>query len=217
MRNFLLIRAKKVNIYAPINAMKKIFLTLLFGLMTSEYAGAIILIPLPNLGFPPGIGKIRDALEKSTDTKALATVGEDKTFGARQWAYGQASGKITQADADALALSRCEAGLKNLKGQVAGGQPLYDFGNNKCELYKFRNVTLNLPDLAPAPPPPPAAVPPAALTAEPPPPPAAAPPVETKIKVDIVQKMRDLDSLLKQGLINQDDYDRKKTQLLGEM
>ena len=50
-------------------------------LVASSYASAIIIIPIPNLAFPDVIGKTRDALEKSTDTKALATVGEDKLFG----------------------------------------------------------------------------------------------------------------------------------------
>jgi len=199
-----------------------VFLTVLFITHESQ---AIIIIPIPNLGFPPALGKIRDALEKSTDTKALATVGEDKTFGARQWVWGQATGKMTQADADADAMRKCEVQLERVKSQTAGGQPLYDFGTKHCELYKFANVTLNLP--SPLAPPAPA---PAPVTTEPAAPivPTVAPvaadptPIQArtaqenapKVTSEIVQKMRDLDTLYKQNLITKDEFEKKKKQLL---
>ena len=190
---------------------------------TSHYAGAIILIPLPNLAFPDVISKTRDALEKSNDTKALATVGEDKVFGSRQWTWGQVSGKMTQADADAQAISKCEANLRSLKSQAVSGQPLYNFGNKSCELYKFQNVTLNLPDPVLVIPAPVVATPvikqDEPLTASPTVTATQTPSTTTAIKsgTATIQKLQELDSLLKQGLINQDDYNRKKKQFLDEM
>ena len=223
--------------------MKRKFLILATAVLISTECQAIIIIPIPNLGFPPALGKIRDALEKSTDTKALATVGEDKTFGAKTWTWGQSAGKMTQADADAQAMRNCEAALANLKRQTAGGQPLYDFGSKRCELYKFSNVTLNLPDpvAAPAPALAPVAVQPsepvpartstepqaASATPAVPAAPAAADPAPVqspasqqnppKASADIIQKMKDLDTLHKQNLITKDEYERKKQQLLDAM
>lgn len=233
------------------------------ALLVSADAFAIIIIPIPNLAFPAALGKIRDALEKSTETKALATVGEDKIFGSKQWVWGQASGKMTQADADQLALRRCETSLANQKSQMVGGQPLYDFGSKKCELYKFASVTLSLPDAtaqpevtqaagvgASAPPatsvvPAPAPAPSAAAASSPqsvagaaqtpsstpavtPSDPAASAPAAsapaatsqqpaTKASSDIVQKMKDLDTLFKQNLITKDEYEKKKKQLLDAL
>ena len=190
---------------------------------TSHYASAIIIIPIPNLSFPDVIGKTRDALEKSTDTKALATVGEDKLFGSRQWTWGQVSGKMTQADADAQAMSKCEANLRSLKAQVVSGQPLYSFGNKGCELYKFQNVTLNLPDAVLVTPAPVVATPvikqDEPLTASPTIKANQTPSTTTvnESGTATLQKLQNLDNLLKQGLINQDDYNRKKKQFLDEM
>lgn len=221
--------------------MKPAMCACVVALFAAQDCNAIIIIPLPNLGFPPAVEKLRDALEKSTDTKALATVGEDKTFGSRQWTWGYTSGKMTQADANDRALRMCEANLVVQKNQTAGGQPLYNFGSRSCELYKFTNVTLSLPD--PPPPPPPAPVAPAAVStpavSETPPPqapapapasspaPAAAPAPVVPANVppaaipnsagDIVQKMRDLDALYKQNLITKDEYERKKKQLLDTL
>lgn len=236
--------------------MKRAISLCVAALFAAQESNAIIIIPIPNLGFPPPLSKLRDALEKSTDTKALATVGEDKVFGSRQWTWGYSSGKMTQADANDRALRMCEANLVVQKNQTAGGQPLYNFGSNHCELYKFANSTLNLPDPvappapapAPASPPPPPAAPaaqasttasetaPAAAqprapvaSTEPPPsgakpavlgpavaPPATAP-ATSKGAGEIVQKMKDLDALYKQNLISQEEYERKKKQLLDAL
>src|SRR4051812_5755152 len=95
--------------------MRRKFLVLASALWISPQCHAIIIIPIPNLGFPPAISKTRDALEKSTDTKALATAGEDKVFGGRYWVWGQSAGKMTQADADAQAIRQCDANLANAK------------------------------------------------------------------------------------------------------
>ena len=193
---------------------------------TSHYAGAIILIPLPNLAFPDVISKTRDLLEKSNETKAMATVGEDKLFGSRAWAWGRASGKMTQAEADTQALRDCESQLRNLKGQVISGQPLYNFGNKGCELYKFQNVTVSFPDAVPTPPTPTTPVVTAPVVKQDGPSTASStvsatqiPSTTTTIKsgTATMQKLQDLESLLKQGLIDQDDYNRKKKQFLDEM
>ena len=221
---------------------KRAFIIVVLAI-TYQYAIAIIIIPLPNLAFPPVIEKTRDALEKSSETKALATVGEDKYFGSRQWTWGHVSGKMTQVDADEQALHKCEANLAKLKMQAVAGQPLYSFGNKRCELYKFKNVTVSLPDLVPATPAPLLTAPvvnqekssytltePVKLEslAAPPAPSQSssgtlsgnlspAPIDANKSGTSIIQKMNDLDNLLKQGLINQEDYNRKKKQFLDEM
>lgn len=247
--------------------MKRALSVWVAALFAAQQCHAIIIIPIPNLGFPAPLGKLRDALEKSADTKALATVGEDKVFGSRQWTWGYSSGKLTQADANDRAMRMCEANLVVQKNQTAGGQPLYNFGSNRCELYKFANVTLNLPDPVAPPAPPPAAPPPvappaqsptstpgsapapgepvqatpaaeqprapvsapepptaaaiAAKPAAPAPGPAAVPPAAAPATSrgagDIVQKMKDLDALYKQNLITQEEYERKKKQLLDAL
>lgn len=226
--------------------MNRNLLFLAMVLLTSLESHAIIIIPIPNLAFPGALGKIRDAFEKSTDTKALATAGEDKLFGSRQWVWGHASGKMTQSDANDQAMRKCEASLSNAKGQLAGGQSLYNFGSNRCELYKFLNVTLSLPEPtappAPAPVQSPAPAPvvsqlplpvatpmqtePQAFSVTPSAPAAAnSAPVQSqtfqqsqsKGNTDIVQKMKDLDTLFKQSLITQGDYEHKKKQLLDAM
>ncbi len=223
--------------------MRKI--TIFFVLVTASLlCHAIIIIPIPNLAFPGALGKIRDALEKSSDTKALATVGEEKVFGSRYWVWGNVSGKMTQADADDQAMKKCMAGLQTAKSQTVGGQPLYNFGTNTCELYKFLNPSLNLPDpvqptqapVAASTPevernPTPASVPKSADAQDTVPAPKVQPPPlavttgtntvqqssTTKSGSDIVQKMRDLDALYKQNLINQSEYEAKKKQLLDSM
>lgn len=233
--------------------MNKKILIVTVAMLAASQANAIIIIPIPNFAFPPQLSAIRDAFEKSTDTKALATAGEDKVFGSKYWVWGQASGKMTQANADSQAISRCEVSLQNTKARTAGGQPLYNFGSKKCELYSFLNITVNLPDPTPAPiqiaasPSIPAAVTApesaeipnaAALTPVIPSPPTTSPgaqaalnsaPVPTteqtpisrtntaKGSEDIVQKMKNLDSLYKQGLISRDDFEKKKKQFLDAM
>jgi hypothetical protein len=170
----------------------KILIPFMLLIFFGQNVYALIIIPIPNFRFPPIISKTRDALEKSSETKALATVSEDKSFGAKMWAYGDASGSMTQADADSQALRKCENMLQNFKSQTKGGQSLFDFGNNKCELYKFSNVTNNSPEPAPAI--------------------LSAPPAQEN---DIVQKMKSLESLLKENLISQEEFDTKKKQLLN--
>lgn len=112
------------------------FATLLSLITANAYAW-IFFFPIPNLAKPGPLQQIIDALEKSTETRALAFVSEDKTFGSKYWVWGQHTGSITQEEANRTAIAKCEASLRNVKSQAAGGQPLYDFGNKQCELHPF--------------------------------------------------------------------------------
>lgn len=103
------------------------------------------IVPIPNLAKPPQLQSLIDALEKSSDTKAVAYVSEDKLFARKVWVWGHFAGQATQEDANDRALRTCEASLARAKGQTAGGQPLYSFGDKRCELYEFVNKTVNAP------------------------------------------------------------------------
>ena len=93
--------------------------------------------PIPNVSKPAQLQQIIDALEKSIETRALAFVSENKTFSAKQWTWGTYTGYLSQEEANRLALQQCDRNLSTLKGKTAGGQPLYDFGDKKCELHPF--------------------------------------------------------------------------------
>ena len=110
--------------------------TLIALTTTSAYAW-FFFIPIPNVAKPPSLNQIIDGLEKAVQTRALASVAEDKTFGSRYWVWGQQTGDITQEEANRSAIQKCEAALRNAKAQIADGRPLYDFGDNKCELHPF--------------------------------------------------------------------------------
>lgn len=114
------------------------------ALCLSQSANAwFFFVPIPNFAKPAPLNKIIDALEKSEETKAVAYVSENKTFGSKYWVWGEFSGHVTQAEADNMALSRCQANLANAKAQTAGGKPLYDFGAKVCELHSFINKTVS--------------------------------------------------------------------------
>jgi len=102
-----------------------------------------LILPIPNFAKPTQLQSLIDALEKSNETKAVAYVSEAKTFGGKYWVWGHFSGHVLQPEADRIALERCAASLLNAKNQSAGGQPLYDFGDKKCELYEFENKTVS--------------------------------------------------------------------------
>lgn len=95
------------------------------------------IFPIPNLAKPSALQTIIDALEKSSETRALAFVAENKSFGSKFWVWGKHSGEISQEEANQVALEQCERNLRNAKAQSVGGQALYDFGDNKCELHPF--------------------------------------------------------------------------------
>ena len=179
--------------------MKKIILALAATtFFLSEANAFFFILPIPNLSKPAELEKLIDALEKSSDTKAVAYVSEDKTFGAKMWAWGHYAGKDTQEYADSQALRKCENSLASSKSKSAGGQAIYDFGNKKCELHKFNNVTLNLPD------PPPVAQ---KISAQP----------KATEESPTAKKLRELDSILAQSLITKDEYDKKRKEIIDGM
>lgn len=185
------------------------------------------IIPIPNIAKPPVLQKTIDALEKSEETKALAYVSEDKTFGSKYWVWGHFVGKTTQEEANHQALSKCQSSLANAKAQQVGGSTLYDFGNKSCELYEFENKTVarSVSDPQPAGPvtqtaPQTAATP--LPTATPPAAPAAAPSPRPPDKAQSADgstaaKLRELAQLLKEGLITQQEYDEKRKKLLDSL
>lgn len=119
-------------------------IAIISGLLLSPVAHAFFFIlPIPNLAKPAPLNTIIDALEKSDETKAVAYASEDKTFGSKTWVWGHYSGHVTQAEADRIALSRCQSSLANAKAQKAGGKELYDFGTKVCELHNFENKTVS--------------------------------------------------------------------------
>jgi hypothetical protein len=122
--------------------MKKVILLLILSI-TFNYANAILIIPIPSGNMPPNFQKIIDALEKYDGTKSVALVSENKTFNPKFWIMGKYYGDATQEEADSRALASCEASLAKSKAENVAGQPLYDFREKKCELYKFSNVTLS--------------------------------------------------------------------------
>lgn len=112
-------------------------LGILAAVLSVDAHAWFFIFPVPNMRPPAQLQKIVDALEKSSETRALASVSEDKTFGNKSWTWGYHSGLISQEEADRVALERCERSLTNAKAQMAGGQLLYDFGQKKCELWPF--------------------------------------------------------------------------------
>lgn len=150
-------------------------------------------IPMPNLAKPAELQKLIDAYEKSSETKAVAYVSEDKAFGSKQWVWGHKSGMMTQDEANSIAMSTCEASLMKIKSQLAGGKPIYEFGQKRCELYKFANETVMLPKVTPVEPPP-------------------------KVEESpIAKKLRELDGLFNQKLITQEEYETKRKEILSSM
>ena len=179
--------------------MKKILISIFLLFVFQNTYAFFFFVPIPNLAKPPGLQKLIDAYEKSTETKAVAFASEDKTFGAKQWVWGHKSGVLTQEDANNIALRACEASLANMKNQMAGGQPLYDFGQKRCELHKFTNITLLLPPVAPAP--------------------VAATPVETPQVEEsaTAKKLKELESLFNLKLITQEEYEKKRNEILSNL
>lgn len=112
------------------------FASLLFIASANAYAWFFI-FPIPNIAKPAALQRVIDALEKSPETRALAFLSEDKTFGSKYWVWGRYTGYVTQEEADRIATERCETSKRNAQTQSAGGQPLYDFGDKKCELHPF--------------------------------------------------------------------------------
>lgn len=180
--------------------MKKIFSTLFLILVTQQANAFFFFIPIPNLAKPAELQKLIDAYEKSAETKAVAFASEDKSFGAKQWVWGHKSGVMTQEDANNMAMRACEASMSKVKSQMAGGQPMYDFGQKRCELYKFTNETVSLPQVIPVTP-------------------VVSVPVEIpKVEESLTaKKLKELDGLLNQKLITQEEYEKKRKEILSNL
>ena len=127
----------------PIKPVVRIAIALGIATASSPSHAFLFFFPIPNLSKPAPLNTLIDALEKSDETKAVAYVSEDKTFGSKYWVWGHHSGHVPQAEADRIALSKCQAALSNAKAQSAGGKPLYDYGSKSCELYSFANKTIS--------------------------------------------------------------------------
>jgi hypothetical protein len=186
--------------------MKKILAIITLVLITQNAHAFFFFIPIPNLAKPTALQSLIDAYEKSSETKAVAFVSEDKTFGGKYWVWGHKSGAMTQNDANTAAMQMCEASLLSAKRQLAGGQPIYDFGQKRCEFHKFTNETLMLPPVAP-------------VIIAPLPPPVIATPVEIP-KVEesaTAKKLRELDGLLNLKLITQEEYEKKRKEILSNL
>ncbi len=124
--------------------MRHLLTAVLMVLCVPSANAFIFFFPIPNLAKPAALNSIIDALEKSDETKAVAYVSEDKTFGSKQWAWGQYSGHVPQHEADRIALANCRATLERARTQSVGGKPLYDFGTKSCELHSFTNSAVSV-------------------------------------------------------------------------
>lgn len=113
------------------------------GFASLPSSAFFFILPLPNLSKPAPLNTLIDTLETSEETKAVAYVSEDKTFGQKYWVWGHAAGHFPQAEADRRALEACSAQLAKAKAQTAGGKPMYDYGTKACELHSFRNKTVS--------------------------------------------------------------------------
>jgi hypothetical protein len=178
---------------------KALFLVVVMATTISNANAFFFFFPLPNISKPPALQKIIDALEKSTDTKAVAYVSEDKTFGSKQWTWGQISGVMTQEEANSKAMKTCDESFQKLKVQTVGGQPLYNFGSKSCELHKFSNETVNSPIKEPT------------------------PSIGNQIQQttdanenQVTKKLKELESLLQQNLITKEEYEVKRKEILNK-
>lgn len=182
---------------------KKFLLAGVVALVPFHSANAFFfIVPIPNLRKPPALNNLIDALEKSNQTKAVAYVSEDKTFGQKFYAWGHAVGVMTQLEANEKALAMCAANLYKAKQNTAGGQPLYDFGSKSCELYKFTNESVQLPYVEP-------------VKTEAPAPVAVTAPVITDSPIAI--KLKELEGLLQQNLITKEEFEIKRKEVLNKL
>jgi hypothetical protein len=125
---------------------KKAFYKVIFFLFFFLYSNASFawfIIPIPNLRKPPALERLIDTLEQSTETKAIAYVSEDKTFGTKYWLFGHYVGKLSQQETNKIALDKCNDRLQKAKLAEVGGVKTYDYGDKKCELHEFSNQNQN--------------------------------------------------------------------------
>ena len=122
---------------------KVIFFLLFFFFSNISFAWFIVPIPIPNTKKPPALERLIETLEQSTETKAIAYVSEDKTFGTKYWVFGHYVGKLSQPETDKTALDKCNAALERVKLTEVGGVKKYDYADKKCELHQFSNQNNN--------------------------------------------------------------------------
>ena len=115
----------------------------LFFFLYSNASFAWFIFPIPNFRKPPALERLIDTLEQSTETKAIAYVSEDKTFGTKYWLFGHYVGKLSQQEADKIALEKCNTALEKGKLAEIGGVKTYDYGDKKCQLHEFSNQNNN--------------------------------------------------------------------------
>ncbi|MBC7733276.1 MAG: SHOCT domain-containing protein [Bacteriovorax sp.] len=125
--------------------------------------------------------------------------------------------------------------MSKAKGETVGGKALYDYGKKKCELYAFANKTVWLPEPMPvqqtASPVAPVEAAPSQVAvapiAAPAPvvPPASSPAPQTQNETtatpvaegSTARRLRELNELLKSGLITESEYKEKKKAILDSM
>jgi hypothetical protein len=201
---------KKSNFLAPV------LIVLLLCIANSAHA-FFFFIPIPNLAKPAALQSLINALEKSSDTKAVAYVSEDKTFGGKMWVWGHYAGVATQDDANEKALRACEQSLSKASTQMAGGQPIHNFGSKRCELHEFTNKTLKLPSATPVTTP---SVDVKQEVLQLPQPSASSPdqnPASPQNTQLLESKLKQLQALFEQRLISKEEYEQKKKALLDAL
>lgn len=200
----------------------------------NAHAFFFFLFPLPT-GKPDGLSSQIQRLSESTQTKALAYASEDKTFGTKYFVWGFYVGDLSQKEAIRIALERCNRSLQTAKNEMLDGQPRWNFGDKKCELYSFPNV----PESGVMPSDVQAEIPtiiretnssivtPAVTQSQTAP--SAIAPKQQELKQgstsvnpqlptsEGAKRLLELKSLLDQGVITQQDYDTKKAQILKSM
>ena len=127
----------KLGLIKYFNFNKIIFFLLIFYTNTS-FAWFFI-FPIPNLKKPPALERLIETLDQSTEIKALAYTSEDKTFGTKYWVWGHYVGKLSQEQANKIAIEKCTTVLEKAKLAEVGGVKTYDYGNNQCQLNEFSN------------------------------------------------------------------------------
>ena len=117
--------------------MKKLLVLVSLVLVIQSANALLVFMPYPKPGMPLELQNIIDAYNKSSETKAIAFVFEDKEFGSVRWIWGHKSGLMTQEEANMIALRSCTEELTKMKAIQTSGQPSYYFGQKRFELYNF--------------------------------------------------------------------------------
>ena len=120
----------------------RVFLATFIAIASANAHASSFFLPKTNTSEPEALKRLIDTLENSTETRALAYVSEDKVLGTKFWVWGHNLGDETQEESNRLALELCTKALNVTKAKIVKGQPLYDLGTKRCELYKFKNTPL---------------------------------------------------------------------------